>query len=125
MGEAFHLGGWGMYPTTVAGLALVAVAIRYALAPDARRRQFVRALATLTALTGALGFTAGCIKTFLTAGNLAPTEAVPTVFVGVGESAHDLGLMLCMLVLAAICVAIGAFRTNQQPGVGATELHGL
>jgi len=42
MGNAFHQGGWGMYPTAVIVVVLVAAALRFALRPDARREPLLR-----------------------------------------------------------------------------------
>ena len=35
--DCFHLGGFNMYPTTIAGLVLVATAARYARTPESGR----------------------------------------------------------------------------------------
>ena len=123
MSEAFRLGGWGMYPTLIAGLALGLTAFTYAARPDPRRRQIVKALAMLTFLVSCLGFTAGVIRTFLHAADADLGDLV----IGVGESLHNLGLGLMLLVLAGIGTAIGTFRTGapRDAGAGATDLHGV
>jgi len=113
--EAFVLGGWGMYPTLVAGLATLALAARYAIRP--RRRTVLLAAATglLTAVTGALGFVTGIIATAVHIG----TEGDPRlVIVGVGESAHNLALALLLLALALLGIIAGAAR---GPRRGAQE----
>ena len=63
--DAFHLGGWGMYPTTLAGLALLFAAIQWTREPDRRRWQIVRSLRGLTMLFSSLGFVTGVIKSFI------------------------------------------------------------
>jgi hypothetical protein len=110
MSEAFRLGGWGMYPTAVAGLVLVITAWRFAASPERARLSLVRSLAALTALTGTLGFVTGVIKTLIAAGQLPPGERVGTAMIGVGESAHNLGLALATLIIAAIGVCVGRAR---------------
>jgi hypothetical protein len=110
MGEAFRLGGWGMYPTAIAGLVLVSFAVRYALAPDPGRALVVRRLMLLTFLVGTLGFTVGVIKSFLAAGGLTASELGAHVVVGVGESLHCIGLALVSLVMATIATTAGAAR---------------
>lgn len=124
MGEAFRLGGWGMYPTTVAGLILIFTAIRYAVAPDLRRRHTVRALATLVFLTACLGFTAGTIKTLLGASQLT-SDIGNVIAEGIGESLENLGLGLSMLVMAGVATAIGAARSTPPRAAGGAELHGV
>jgi hypothetical protein len=117
MTEAFHMGGWGMYPTLISGLVLLATAIGFAISPDARRRALVRALATLTMLVGTLGFVSGVIKTFT---SCAPTFQI--ALQGVGESLANIGLALVMLVAAGIATAIGVGRRGNDPQA---DLHGV
>jgi len=59
MSEAFHLGGWGMFPTTFIGLLLLAVAVQYARQPDQRRLHVIRHLNVLVGLSAMLGFVKG------------------------------------------------------------------
>lgn len=115
MTEAFHLGGWGMYPTLISGLVLIGAAIGFAIAPDARRRALVRSLASLTFLVGTLGFVTGVIKSCL-----ACTASLEYVVRGIGESLNNIGLALTVLVIAGIATAIGVGRRSDTP-----DLHGL
>ncbi|HEX4449597.1 MAG TPA: hypothetical protein VH143_01950 [Kofleriaceae bacterium] len=105
MSAAFHMGGWGMYPTLISGLVLLGGAFAFAIAPDARRRAVVRALATLTMLVATLGFVSGVIKS-CTACDYEPSYVVH----GVGESLANIGFGLVLLVIAGIGVAIGTAR---------------
>jgi hypothetical protein len=116
MGEAFHQGGWGMYPTTVAGLILIVTAIRYAMAPDAARALVVRRLSVVTFLTGLLGFTVGCIKTFLAAKDLPASELGSVIVTGVGESLNNIALSLCLVILGGIAMVVGAARRAPNAG---------
>ena len=123
MSDPFHLGGWGMYPTTVAGLILIAAAIQYARRPEPRRMHLVRALSFLTFLTGSLGFITGVIKSFIAAGQAAQ-ESGNLALIGVGESLNNLGLAFSTMIVAWICVAIGAARcTPNQSGAELTDPH--
>jgi hypothetical protein len=117
MGEAFRLGGWGMYPTTIVGIVLVATALRYAIAPDAARSLLVRRLSFLTFLTGCLGFTVGVIKSFRAATETPASELGNVVVTGVGESLHNVALALVLLAITGIAMAIGTARR----GASATD----
>lgn len=116
MTDAFHLGGWGMYPTLVVGLILVGNAIGFAIAPDRRRRGLVRALASLTMLVATLGFVSGLIKTCI-----AADGAFDVVVRGFGESLNNIGLGVAMLVMAGIATAVGVARRGDPNA----DLHGV
>jgi hypothetical protein len=125
MGEAFRLGGFGMYPTAIAGLVLVAAAVQCARQPDVRRFRIVRHLSVLTLLVGTLGFISGVIKSFSAAAGADPKELAGLVITGVGESLHNIGLSLVMLVMAWIAASVGAYRSGAKPqGVELTDPHG-
>src|SRR5688500_14010609 len=107
MSEAFRLGGWGMYPTTIAGLILIYFALRYAAAPDATKNLVVRRLMLLTFLSGCLGFVTGVIKSFTSELSADFSRDVVT---GIGESLTNVGLGLVFLVAATIATTVGAAR---------------
>src|SRR5690348_5351015 len=65
MSEAFHMGGWGMYPTLVFGILLVAASVRYAISPERRFVPLQVSLGILTLVGGGLGFITGTIKSFM------------------------------------------------------------
>ena len=114
MSEAFRLGGWGMYPTSIAGFILIACAWRFAWAPSRQRLPVVLWLGALVGLTSTLGFVTGVMKTLLSAGQLPPNDALGTVITGIGESANNLGLGLSICVLSTIGVVIGHARRPAQ-----------
>ena len=122
MVEAFRLGGFGMFPTAIAGLVLVAAAVRYARAPDARRLHLVRCLSVVVALVGTLGTTSGVIKAFFAAGGADPREMPGFVVTGIGEAAHCIALALMMLVAGWIATSIGAYRLAPGQAGGGAEL---
>jgi hypothetical protein len=104
--DAFHHGGWGMYPTTLFGLVLLAAAIGYAAKPAARRLAVIRHLNMLVLMSGTLGVVTGMIKTCMN----VPSNELHLVVIGFGESLNNVGLALCLMVLARIIVTVGATR---------------
>jgi hypothetical protein len=110
MSEAFRLGGWGMFPTAIAGFLLIICAWRFAANPDRARLHLAKWLYLLTALAGMLGFTAGTIKTLLFASQHPANDAIALAMGGIGESANNLGMALGPMVLATIGIAIGHAR---------------
>lgn len=112
MQDAFHLGGWGMYPTTLFGLVLLVAAIQYARRPSARRLAVIRHLNTLVLMAGALGVVTGMIKTCLS----VPSDELHLVVVGFGESLNNVGLALVLVILARIVVTLGAARDPEAEG---------
>jgi hypothetical protein len=101
---SFHQGGWGMYPTLVAGVVLVAVAVRYARNPQAGRNELLRHLSRLTFLIGSLGTVTGTIKSFTSLDDKTPLQYG---FIGLGESLNCMGLAMVAMVLAGIIAAVG------------------
>jgi hypothetical protein len=121
MGESFRLGGWGMYPTALAGLVLVAAAFRCAHRPDAQRFRIVRHLSVLTGLVACLAFVSGVIRSFTCLDNLDPHDLGRPV-IGVGESLCNVGLGLVMLVIAWIATSVAAYRVGANANSEAAEL---
>jgi hypothetical protein len=112
--EHFRDGGWGMFPILVAGLALLTVAIRYAVRPD---RRFVPLLVTLNVLTlsaGALGFVSGVITTATYFDQHATTLPSSIPFLGVGESLNNVAFALMFVVVAAIAMSLGAWKVARE-----------
>ena len=125
MGEAFRLGGWGMYPTLFVGIILVLAAGRFALSPGRARARLapIVGLGFLVTLTSTLGFVTGIIKTTLAAGRLTDVnERGGAIVTGFGESLNNIGLGLCLLVIATIAVCVGLARGKSAKSGGASEL---
>jgi hypothetical protein len=112
MREAFHLGGWGMYPTLVAGLILMFSAIQYARHPEAARLRVVRFLSVLVMLTSCLGFVSGVIKTCTSVSPALGPDLGMIVITGIGESLTNIGAGLVWLVMSTIVATFGAARTT-------------
>ena len=119
MGDAYHLGGWGMYPTTLFGFVLLIAAVQYLRSPSSQRLHVIRNLNVLVGLSGVLGCVTGTIKTF------THIEADKTYYaiIGVGESLVNVGLGLCMLILARIIMTLGAAKAGSGKSAGGGDLH--
>ena len=116
MGEAFRLGGWGMYPTLFIGVLCVAAAARYAWRPERHRLTLIVWMQVLTMLVGSFGFISGMIKAATSAGQTpAPVESL---IHGFGEALHNVALGLGFVVLAGIAGAIGLARSKRGAGTG-------
>ena len=121
--DAFRLGGWGMYPTLVAGLLLMFFASQYARHPEPSRSSVVRHLGVLVLLTSCLGFVTGVIKTCTSVTPELGPDLGMTVVIGVGESLTNIGAGLVWLVMARIVVTLGASRARAS-GAELTDPHG-
>ena len=107
----YEAGGWGMYPTTIFGVLLVAAAIAYTAMPE---RRFVPLLVSMSVVT----FGAGCLGTvtgFVTTFNFVSTKVPPAdqhtvVLAGVAESLNNAVLAFMFLVFAILIASVGALR---------------
>jgi hypothetical protein len=110
-----------MYPTLFAGIVLVIAAGRFAFAPARGRLAPIVGLGVLVSLTSVLGFVTGIIRTTAGAGQINDAyERGGVIVVGFSESLHNIGLGLCLLVLATLGVVVGLARGKAQGG--ASEL---
>ena len=114
--DAFHEGGWGMWPTLLFGLVLVAAALRYAIRPEPIWHRRIKALGVVTLGSGCLGFVTGAIATARFVGRAlssptpSPIDLNHAGLLGLGESANNLSLALVFVVCAALAATIGTFR---------------
>lgn len=118
MFEAFHEGGWGMIPTTVFGLLMVAASVRYALSPERRFVPLQISLGILTLAGGGLGFVTGMIKSFGAMSQVEPDKRWIWML-GTGESLNNLALALLLVTLGAIASSVGALRIARTQQAGA------
>jgi hypothetical protein len=114
MSEAFIAGGWGMYPTLLAGLALLGTSLRYASRPESRYVPLLLTLGLFTLLAGGLGFVTGTINLLgAYAGPLA-SEGPAVLYLGIQESLHNVALALLMTTTSTLVASIGAWRLSRQ-----------
>jgi hypothetical protein len=120
MGNAFHQGGWGMYPTAIAVLVTVATAIHFARQPSLRRESLVRGLMLLSFVTGALGTVTGCIKAFTSMEEATP---INHALIGLGEALNCVAFGICGVVLGGIFLAVGRARLASRPNAEVLDPH--
>ena len=113
MREAFYLGGWGMYPTLLFGVLMVAASIRYAISPERRFVPLQVSLGVLTLMAGGLGFVTGMIKVFLSIGEVQPEQRWIWML-GLGEALNCVGLALSLIVIGAFAASVGAYRFSRM-----------
>jgi hypothetical protein len=111
MANFYEAGGWGMYPTTLFGVLLIAAAVAYAAMPE---RRFVPLLVTMSIVTFGSGCL-GCVTGFVTTFNYVSTKVPPAdqhtvVLAGISESLNNVVLAFVFLVLAALIASVGALR---------------
>jgi hypothetical protein len=109
MGEMFRNGGFGMYPTSVFGVMLIAACICYAMSPERRFVPIQVALGMVTLASGGLGFVTGLIKSTMALGGVSPDQRWIWVL-GMGEALNNLALALALVVVGALAASIGALR---------------
>ena len=109
--DYFRDGGWGMFPTLVCGLVLVAVAARYAVRPEKRFVPLLASLGILTMTIGALGFVSGLIVSVRAVTRVTPLNPL-LALLGAGEALNNVGLALCLISLAALATVTGAWRLS-------------
>lgn len=114
MSDAFVAGGWGMYPTLLAGLALLITSIQYARRPEQRYVPLMVALGLFTLIAGGLGFISGVMMCLRFYGEAGADQSPAIVALGVQESLHNVALALLLSMLAALFASVGAWRLSRQ-----------
>jgi ABC-type antimicrobial peptide transport system permease subunit len=110
-----------MFPTLACGLLMLAVAVKYAVAPDKRFVPLLTGLGILTLSSGALGFVTGLITTCGAIGSdrIPVGQDTHIAIIGLGESLNDIAFALIFSVLAAMCASYGAWRLSRMATAGA------
>ncbi len=105
----FREGGWGMIPTAICGLLLLAVAIRGAISPSEGSLPRQISLGVLTLTFGGLGFVTGLMKSVSFIQEVGEDKRWIWL-VGLGESLNNLVLALGLVALAAIVTSVAMVR---------------
>jgi hypothetical protein len=110
MFEFFRDGGWGMYPTLIFGVGLVAAALIYSARPERRFVPLLISIGVMTVGSGILGFSMGVINTFRYAAKSVPPEQHSLVLQGFAESTNNVVFALIFVVMSALIASVGAGR---------------
>ena len=116
--EAFHEGGWPMFPILIVGILLIIAAGRYAVQPEARQLLVVRSLGKVTLGLGVLGSVLRMIHCLGAIGQLPSDMVTKITLLGLGESINNLALALILGILAGLVTTVGALRALDAPASG-------
>ncbi len=114
-------GGFGMYPTTLFGLLLLAAGVACAVLPERRLVPLLVSLAVVTLGSGALGCVAGFITTFRYVEKVEAARQHAIALLGISESLNNLELALIFLVLATLIASVGALRLALKTRAAASQ----
>jgi len=104
-------GGWGMYPTTLFGVLLLAVAVLVVLRPERRFVPILAALAVMTPAAGFLGTAVGLVNTFRYVQQVPLADQVRIAALGCAESLNDAILGLMITILAGLIASVAGLRS--------------
>jgi Na+/H+ antiporter NhaA len=108
-------GGWGMYPTSVFGLCLVASAALLVLRPERRYLLLATALSLLTLGSGVLGTLVGFVNSMHYLVEVEDkSKQLEILALGLGESLNVTILSLIIFEFAAMLMCIAALRASQR-----------
>jgi hypothetical protein len=114
MSDFFVAGGWGMYPTLLAGLGLLLTSIQYARRPEQRYVPLMVALGLFTIVAGGLGFITGVMVCLSTYAGMPAGKDPALLAYGLQEAMHNIALSLLLSMLAALFASVGAWRLSRQ-----------
>lgn len=109
--DAFHEGGWAMYPIMLSGIVLLVVSARYAAGREPRLEALISQLRAVTLTSGLAGSLIGLVHYF--AGRSESSSALFSVATarGISEMINATGLAVFLLLFSSILCAVGASRT--------------
>ncbi len=108
--EFFRDGGWGMYPTTLFGVLLLAAGVAYAALPERRFVPLLVSLGVVVFGSGCLGCVTGFVSTFRYIQQVPEAKQSMTTLLGVSESLNNLVLAFIFIVLSTLIASVGALR---------------
>ena len=124
MQNAFIAGGWGMYPTLLTGLALIATCVQYARRPEPRYVPLMLSLGLCTLIAGTLGFATGIMSLLRAYAGPLSEEGPRVLFAGTFEALHNVALALLLAMSGGLLASVGAWRLSRRVGDFATSTVG-
>ncbi|AKJ04206.1 hypothetical protein ATI61_101701 [Archangium gephyra] len=112
--DAFIAGGFGMYPTLIAGVALLVTSIRYASRPESRYVPLLISLGLFTLFAGCLGFVSGVITMLRFYAEMQGEPKPVILYYGFQESLHNIALALLLTTASTLAASVGAWRLARQ-----------
>ena len=112
----YGAGGFGMYPTSLFGFALVAVSMLFAFRPSEKLARVTRVLGMLTLASGLLGSAVGICNASRYISQVPAAEQLQTLALGWEESLHCLVLALMLTVVGSIIALVGMIRAGAGAG---------
>ena len=111
-----------MYPTLVAGLALLGTSLRYASRPESRYVPLMIALGLFTLFAGCLGFTTGVINMLRFYAEMQGEPRPAILYYGFQESLHNVALALLLTTMSTLAASVGAWRLARQAQAAAATV---
>jgi hypothetical protein len=108
--DFYECGGWGMYPTTIFGVLLLAAGVAYAILPERRLMPLLVSMSVVTLGAGFLGCTTGFITTFRYIQKVPAVDQHAITLAGISESLNNVVLSFMFIVCATLIAAVGALR---------------
>ena len=112
--QSFIEGGFGMYPTLLAGLGLLATCVQYARRPDRRYVPLMAALGLFTLVAGGLGFVTGVSSMLQGYTEHMADTGTFVLYAGLRESLNNIVLALFLSAIAALFASVGAWRLSRR-----------
>ncbi|HEY3446661.1 MAG TPA: hypothetical protein VGK67_09875 [Myxococcales bacterium] len=110
MSDFWQAGGWGMYPTALFGVLLVAAGVAYALFPERRFVPLLVSLGVVVFGAGVLGTVTGFATTFRYIEKVPVDQQHTITLLGISESLNNIILAFIFIVLATLIASVGALR---------------
>jgi hypothetical protein len=114
-----------MYPTLLAGLALIATCFRYAHRPEPRYVPLMFSLGLFTLIAGGLGFVTGVLTMLHYYTGMAAEQNPIILLLGFYESLHNVALALLLSTLGALLASVGAWRLSRLAAEASARRHAV
>ena len=114
MWEFYKHGGITMFPTTLFGFILVALALSFVIRPHRHQLTRILAFGATTLVCGLLGCSVGLIMTFRFIRQLEPSEQFSVAAMGVAESLNNVVLALLIVLIASVVTCVGSLRLKSK-----------